>query len=417
MEHLKLLPPQSVPQEVEIDLERSKSISNRVLIIQALCEDAFTILNRSEAQDTNQLFQILGQSLSSEIYAGSGGTTYRFLLAYLAFQEIECVLNASESMSRRPIGPLVQALRQLGANIQYLEKEGHPPVALNGGALRGGTIQLKADQSSQFITALMLIAPAMEGGLKIQLDGKIVSAPYLKMTAELMKYFGAKVEFKLPGIAVAAYPYHYNEKTFTVESDWSGASYFWAHACVLPIRKMKLNGLFKQSLQGDSIIGKWAKQQGFHTNFIDNSLVLEKKGPLQINWSRKLDLNAHPDLAQTVFTLYASQEQKIKISGLQTLFHKETDRLWSLQNELQKVGCSLAYNESGTAQLKSCKQDEQREPTFETYQDHRMAMAFSLFANDRAIQINNPEVVNKSFPGFWGELEKLGYKLFADKTS
>lgn len=410
---VSLEPPESVPTEVLIELESSKSISNRVQIIQALCAEELPLENLSQAKDSLELRSALTKTHKDNIHAGSGGTTFRFLTAYLALKGNNCLLTASEGMTARPVGPLVEALRQLGAQIEYAEKEGHPPLLFKGGKLKGGKIHIAAGLSSQYISALMMIAPYLPGGLTIELSSPVTSLPYISMTAGLMEKFGAIVEIKLPNIRIDEQHYSYKQKDpFVVESDWSGASYFWGLASILPVNILFMEGLQKDSLQGDSVLSSWALQQGFSIDFTEKGAYFEKNASFRSCWTDQLDLTEHPDLAQTVLALYAIAGKAIKIRGLHTLFHKETDRLNAMQTELQKLNIQLDYTDEGTAQLRASRlTPSSKVIEFDTYKDHRMAMALSLFGGLLPIKINEAETVEKSFPSFWQEIKKLGFSL------
>lgn len=415
---LSIEPPERIPGEVAIKLESSKSISNRVEIIQSLCAEELPIENLSQAKDSLELRSALSGTPKDHIHAGSGGTTFRFLTAYLALKGNKCLLTASEAMTARPVGTLVEALRKLGAQIEYAGKEGHPPLLFKGGNLNGGKIRIDAGQSSQYISALMMIAPYLPGGLTIELSSPVTSLPYISMTAGLMEKFGAVVDIDLPIIKIAEQHYSYKQKDpFVVESDWSGASYFWGLASILPVSSLFMEGLQKDSLQGDSVLSSWALQQGFSVDFDKKGAYFEKSASFRACWTDQLDLTEHPDLAQTVLALYAIAGKAIKIKGLHTLFHKETDRLNAMQTELGKLNVKLDYTDEGTAQLLASRPTPSSKVVkFETYDDHRMAMALSLFGSKLAIKINEAETVKKSFPSYWQEIRKFGFNLHSEKA-
>lgn len=404
--------PDIVPESVVIRLERSKSISNRILILQALSESPFPIRHLSKAKDTQHLEHALQHTTQPLINAGEGGTTFRFLTAYLAATAYKGILTGSGKMLERPIHPLVSALNQLGAGITYLKKEGYPPIAFNGQSLKGKSVRIEGNISSQFISALMMIAPTLPEGLTIELTSALTSTPYVQLTASLMEQVGAVVKFQTSSIKVPSASYRWKgTEAFEVEADWSGASYFWAHLCLLPIQEMLLEGLFDNSRQGDAILGQWAIQQNFDCSFSEQGLLLRKRDNMRYAWTHQLDLSDQPDLAQTLFALFAKLGQPIHISGLHTLFIKETDRLNAMKQELAKVGSLLDYDQEGNAHMISTSQSPDGQISFQTYRDHRMAMALSCFAQGNAIQIQKPSVVEKSFPRFWKELGKLGYLM------
>ena len=398
-----------------IKLEGSKSISNRVLIIQALCGDEFIIENLARAKDTQTLRNLL-ISDNTKLDVGPAGTSFRFLTAYLSLKNREYVLTGSRRMKERPIGKLVDALRYLGAEINYLEKEGFPPLKIKGNSNLGkekNEIHIPADVSSQFISALLLIAPNLKKGLTINLIGKIASRPYIEMTLQLMSYFGAKWSWVENQIAVKGEPYCGQE--FAVESDWSAASYFYSIAALSDSTHILIDGLRENSLQGDSAILEIAAEFGVKSAFKDGQLNIRKE-PVMGNKVPGLfnyDFDKTPDLAQTVVTFCGALGSKGLFTGLDSLLIKETERLQALQQELRKVGLVFikrddeiknSYQLSGVFELSG-------RPVFETYDDHRMAMCLAPLALFGEISIKDPAVVGKSFPSFWEKLKKLGFKI------
>ncbi len=400
-----------------VQLNGSKSISNRVLIINALCSHQIEIQNLSNADDTIAMQHLL-QSKEMILDAGAGGTTFRFLTAFLATQDgREVVLTGSERMQLRPIKILVDALKQLGADISYEKKDGFPPLRIKGKKLKGGKISLPADTSSQYITALLLIASTLEDGLELELIGAIVSVPYIKMTLKIMEYFGVKTIFEGNNIKVENG--NYQPKSFFIEGDWSAASYFYSIAILAENAEIELKGLTNQQIQGDSIIAAIADSFGVDTTYKENSIIITKV--------RKPDFSLYnfdflecPDLAQTVIAFCAALRIEIHCKGLQTLRIKETDRIAALDNELQKLGlASLVEIDSNNWKLKTSPQplkgrDITKSPFGDlgvsTYDDHRMAMAFAPLAlRLNEIKIEEPNVVSKSYPMFWKDLEKLGF--------
>lgn len=396
-----------------IQLNGSKSISNRVLVINALCNNLIEIENLSNADDTVFMQQLL-QSDNTVLDAGAGGTTFRFLTAYLATQDgREVVLTGSERMQLRPIKILVDALQQLGADISYENKIGFPPLRIKGKKLKGGKISLPADTSSQYITALLLIAPTLENGLELELIGTIVSVPYIKMTLKIMEYFGIETSFVDNKIAVKSG--NYQPKKYYVEADWSAATYFYSIAILSEKAEIELIGLTNQQLQGDAIIAAIADSFGVETTWKENAIVLNKV--------RKPDFDSYnfnfiecPDIAQTVITFCAASAIEMNCEGLQTLRIKETDRIAALDNELQKLRMA-SLNEINTNQWKLninnyTTHDTQLATSISTYDDHRMAMAFApLCLKTKSILIEEPNVVSKSYPLFWEDLKKLGFKI------
>jgi 3-phosphoshikimate 1-carboxyvinyltransferase len=400
----------------EIVLDGSKSISNRALIIRALCGENFHIDHLSTSLDTRLLQHILA-SEETVLDAGAAGTTFRFLTAYLAMQDGSRILTGSERMKQRPVAPLVDALRHLGADIEYLEREGFPPLRINAQKKMNADASLKiaAGTSSQFISALAMIALVLPGGLKMELQGEIVSRPYIEMTLKLMGYFGASHAWEGNTLIIPHQPYQPRE--LAVEADWSAASYFYVMAAFSQTCDLRLVGLSKESLQGDAVLPVMMESFGIQTVFQGNSIVLRKSGsPVKpfFEW----DFLPCPDLAQSLAVVCAGLGVQGLFSGLSTLRIKETDRIAALQNELAKVQVFLSrlparfskksekefYSVEGLAKVQGA-------PTFTTYEDHRMAMAFAPLAMLGEIQIEEPGVVKKSYPAFWQDLEKLGFVI------
>lgn len=396
-----------------IKLNGSKSISNRVLIINALCNNKIQIDNLSNADDTVFMKQLL-QSEETILDAGAGGTTFRFLTAFLATQQgREVVLTGSERMQQRPIKILVNALQQLGADISYENKEGFPPLRIKGKKLKGGKIELPADTSSQYITALLLIAPTLENGLELDLTGTIVSVPYIKMTLKIMNYFGIETSFTDNKIKVKHG--NYQPKSFYVEGDWSAATYFYSIAVLAQQAEIELIGLTNQNIQGDAVIAAIADSFGVETTWKENAVMLNKV--------RKPDFSVYnfdfiecPDIAQTVLAFCAASSIEMNCEGLQTLRIKETDRIAAMNIELQKLNlASLIEIDNNHWKLNIhnlTTHDSHLTISVSTYDDHRMAMAFAPLAlKTKSIVIDEPHVVTKSYPMFWKDLEKLGFRI------
>ncbi len=399
----------------EITLNGSKSIANRALIIRALCEEDFPIHKLSNSKDT-VLMNALLKSDSDVRDTGAAGTTFRFLTAYLSMQEGTQTLTGSERMKQRPIGVLVEALRKLGANIDYLENEGYPPLKIHTPNSLGDSNELtiSAGTSSQYISALLMIAPTLPKGLELTLDGKIVSRPYIEMTLNMMGYFGVQHEWKDQTIIIKKQTYQ--AKPFTVEADWSGASYHYAMAAFADKLDLQLNGLFEESVQGDSVLVEMMQLFGIKSVFNDKGVHLSKMGtdlPKLFEW----DFIKCPDLAQTIAVICAGLGVQGLFSGLETLRIKETDRITALQNELSKVQVYL----SPLPKRFSPKSDKEyfmvegkaavEAPSFPTYEDHRMAMAFAPLAMFGKIEVEEATVVEKSYPLFWEDLGVLGFEV------
>jgi 3-phosphoshikimate 1-carboxyvinyltransferase len=393
-----------------IQLPASKSISNRVLIIQALSEQGFSIENLSEAEDTKTLIRALAQEgVSSDIDAGHTGTAMRFLVSYLATRPGTFFLTGSERMRERPIAALVNALQQLGADISYQNKAGFPPLKIKGKKLRGGKISVDASISSQFISSLLLIAPTLEEGLEITLNGTAVSTTYIKMTLGLLTRFGIETRWERNVITVL--PGKYSGQNITIEPDWSGASYFYEILLLAERGSLFFPGLSKKSLQGDEVLWQWFEHLGINTRFSEEGAYAEKtKGhPEFVSFS----FSENPDLAQTLAMAFAGSGIQAVFRGLETLPLKETDRIKALQEELDKIGFSLAPREEGIWQLRKTAWPQlPGRITFRSHNDHRMAMACAPLALKLGeIGVGDPEVVTKSFPGFWNSLKEIGFKL------
>jgi len=404
-------PPPTLSVHGSIQLNGSKSISNRVLLINALCNNQIDIQNLSNADDTVVMQQLL-QSNTKILDAGAGGTTFRFLTAYFATQKgREIILTGSERMQQRPIKILVDALRLLGADIEYVGQEHFPPLRIKGRQLKGGKIELPASTSSQYITALLLIAPVLEEGIQLKLTGTIVSLPYIKMTLKLMEYFG--IETKMDENVITVFSGNYQPRPYFVEADWSAASYFYEIAILSQEAEIELRGLTNQQIQGDAVIAKIGEDFGIHTQFNENSIRLIKT-KTKLPDEMSINFLEFPDLAQTVLTFSAAIGTTIDCSGLQTLRIKETDRIAALNTELSalKIG-SLSESNENKWVLKAFEKPPHhpQHPVF-TYEDHRMAMAFApLCLKTGSIKIEHPEVVSKSYPKYWDDLVSLGFVI------
>lgn len=402
-------PPERNAVEGTIILNGSKSIANRALLIQALCEEPFLISNLSNADDTKVLEALL-RSDSEVLDAGAGGTTFRFLTAYLATREgREVVLTGSQRMQERPIKVLVDALRLLGADIEFVKKEGFPPLRIRGKQLSGAEVHIPADTSSQYISALLMIGPLLKNGLQLHLEGEIVSLPYILMTIKLMQYFGADCSFDGKVVLVKEGPYR--GKDFFVEADWSAASYFYSMAMLADSADLTLEGLSSESVQGDAVVAEifspWVK-----TSYSNNSIRLEKKNNLEVPDVFRYDFIECPDLAQTVVAAMAVKGISCELQGLKTLLIKETDRVAALDQELKPLGVSFERRGENVWFLDASKLKIHNQLKVKTYEDHRMAMAFvPLALTTGQVKIEEPNVVSKSYPAFWEDCLKLGFKI------
>ena len=395
----------SVPIDAEIQLTSSKSESNRALVIQALADEEIVLHNLSEARDT-QTMQRLLQSSEPEWDVLDAGTTMRFLIAYSSAHRMGKVLKGTPRMHQRPVRLLVDALRTLGADIQYLDQEGYPPVLVRGftNGQIASRVSIQGDVSSQYISALLMIGPTLEDGIELTLTGKIGSRPYIKMTLGLMERFGVTHEWKDDN-AIHIDPQPYREGEYTIESDWSGASYWYSVVALADEARVKLLGLRQDSLQGDSAIVDIMDQLGVHTQFEDNGVVLTKKeGASTFTY----DFSDCPDLAQTVAVVCAARGVSATLTGLESLRIKETDRIAALQSELSKIGATLEESDNVGKIIPPAEGDLTSAATFATYEDHRMAMAFAPLALKMNVTIENPKVVNKSYPRYWDDLAKAG---------
>lgn len=396
----------------EITLAGSKSISNRALIIRALSGQDFELKHLANAKDTILLNGLL-QSDGATFDAGAAGTTYRFLTAYLSMQSGTQVLTGTDRMKQRPIGVLAEALKSLGAEIEYLEKAGYPPLKIGAPQQFGqnNKVQIAANTSSQYISALLMIAPTLPNGLVLELMGKIVSRPYIEMTLNLMAYFG--VHHTWDGQVIQISPQKYTGKPFTVEADWSAASYYYIMAAFADEVDLQLNGLFENSVQGDAVLAEMMTHFGVQTQFNAKGIHLSKQAPVaskDFAW----DFLRCPDLAQSIAVICAGLDQKGTFDGVETLRIKETDRIDALQVELGKLKVAI-HAEKGSEGRESFqingKATFNKTPVFETYEDHRMAMAFAPLAMFHPISIEDPMVVVKSYPDFYKDLEVLGFEV------
>ncbi|MEM9990640.1 MAG: 3-phosphoshikimate 1-carboxyvinyltransferase [Bacteroidota bacterium] len=397
--------------KANITLNGSKSIANRALIIQALCAEDFQIRQLSNSKDTVTLKALLEQfaqaSTNDSFDAGAAGTTYRFMTAYLALQEGTQLLTGSERMKQRPIGVLADAMNDLGADIEYLEKEGYPPLKINAPHSLGkcSELSIAASTSSQYISALLMIAPTLPNGLNLTLEGKIVSRPYIEMTLNLMQYFGVTHEWEGQTIRIASQTYR--AKDFTVEADWSAASYPYLIAAFAEEVDVQLNGLFQKSVQGDAVLVEMMQQFGVQTTFNEQGIHLQKSGQAPTP-SFKYDFLRCPDLAQSIAVLCGGLGIPAHFKGLETLRIKETDRIAALQEELAKVEVEVTAIGDEEMQI-SGKATFNTVPIFDTYEDHRMAMSFAPLGIFAPIEIAEPMVVVKSYPNYYEHLQTLGF--------
>ena len=391
--------------KASIHIPSSKSISNRMLIIRALAPRGGKLQNLSDSDDT----VVLSKALDTEgpvKDVGHAGTSMRFLAAYLSTQSGEFILTGSRRMKQRPIGPLVDALKQLGARVQYQETAGYPPLRIQGGGMHGGSIEIEAGISSQFISALMMIGPVLEGGLTIELQGRVVSATYIEMTRSLMNQCGARASFDGKRITVPQDSYQVED--YRVESDWSGASYWFQIAALITGSELWLPNLSKNSLQGDAALVSIFKELGVHTTFKDDGVQLRSE-QTELPEQFIYDFTGCPDLVQTLAVSLCALGVRFRLTGTSTLRVKETDRIAALQAELERVGYRLTADPGGAwLAWDGARCEAQSDPLIKTYDDHRMAMAFAPLAISLGeVAIEDPGVVSKSYPGYWKDLEKV----------
>ena len=391
----------------EIFISGSKSESNRLLILQKLFP-AISIDNLSDSDDTNHLQHALTTS-DSDINIGHAGTAMRFLTAFFATQKNRTVvLSGSDRMHNRPIKILVDALKDLGAEIEYVEKDGYPPLRITGQELNKSSVQINGNVSSQYISALLLIAPSLPNGLHIELIGEITSIPYIQMTLSLLSQIGAESSFEGQEIKIQPLK-EVAPKTIVVESDWSSASYFYSIAALSDVgSEITLSAYKEESLQGDSVLSSIYQHFGVETTFGENTVTLKKIAQSSKN-VLEVDLIKAPDIAQTIAVTCFGLGIACNLTGLHTLKIKETDRLEALKAELAKLGAEINVTDhslhlKGRLQINSDIQ-------IETYHDHRMAMAFAPLGMLTSIEIIDAKVVTKSFRNFWKDLEQVGFQL------
>jgi len=393
-----------------IKITGSKSESNRLLILQALYPN-LKISNLSNSDDTHYLQKAL-KSTDQLIDIHHAGTAMRFLTAYFSTIEgREVVLTGSKRMTERPIKLLVDALRKMGADISYEKNDGYPPIRIKGKKLEAETVSLEANISSQYISALMLIASSLPNGLEINLEGKITSTPYIKMTLEILQRAGITGTFE--GNTIKVEPsQQLEEQTLAVESDWSSASYFYSLAAICESADLKLSTYRKTSLQGDSCLAEIYKQFGVTTTFEGDHIILTKRPGSKPKHIEE-NLQNSPDIAQTIAVTCLALNVPCNLTGLHTLKIKETDRLEALKTEIEKFGSKVKVTQDSLELFP--EEDLSKKVSVATYNDHRMAMAFAPLGLKVPFEIEDAEVVSKSYPGFWEDFQKLKFEV--EKTS
>ncbi len=397
-----------LPQKLQasITLPASKSISNRLLILREISGRKITVSNLSEAEDTRVLAKALELPQDSFIHnidVGNAGTAMRFLTAYLSYRPGVYLLTGNRRMQQRPIGPLVEALQSLGARIAYVNREGYPPLYIEGGFLRGGKVEVDASQSSQFVSALMLVAPALEGGLEI-FPQNLVSMPYVMMTLQLLRQAGVDAVWNDSGWIVVPHTV-FGEKHIAVEADWSSAAFWYGLLSVAKGGDISMSKLGEDSVQGDKCVAGLYKDLGVRTFFEGEGIRIEKNGGVKTDFV-KMDLNDCPDVAVPYIVSLVLLGVRFELTGLHHLHIKESDRIQVLSRELKKIGIELKETSPGTLAWEG-KPEFGHIPEFDPEDDHRLAMALVQVAHFTDIRIKRPEVVAKSYPDFWQNFKQL----------
>ncbi|MGN0036484.1 MAG: 3-phosphoshikimate 1-carboxyvinyltransferase [Bacteroidaceae bacterium] len=411
----RITPPKAL--QGRIVLPASKSISNRALVIHHLADGNHPLLNLADCDDTQVMVRALNAPHTDTIDIRAAGTAMRFLTAYYAVTPGGRSLTGTQRMRQRPIRVLVDALRRLGADIAYVGEEGFPPLRINGKELAGGELEMAGHVSSQYVSALLLIAPTLTHGLQLRLKGDIVSRPYIDLTLGLMRRFGAEAGW-LDDHCLQVVPGRYRTVPFQVESDWSAASYWYEMLALAPAGEVELTGLFADSLQGDSHVSRLFAPLGVGTRFHDGGATLVKTTPTLSRMDN--DFVDQPDLAQTFVVTCALLGIPFRFSGLQSLKIKETDRLAALTCEMRKLGYVMHEEGGSVLRWEGERCAPHARPAIDTYEDHRMAMAFAPACLVRGdLVVNHPQVVSKSYPRFWADLQQAGFTLqeMADEPS
>ena len=390
-----------------INISGSKSESNRLLTLRAYTS-FFNINNLSDSDDTNTMISSL-KSDNDEINIGHAGTAMRFLTSYYSsILNSSKILTGSTRMKERPILILVEALNNLGADIEYIDKKGYPPIRLNGKLISKNIVTLPANVSSQYVSSLMMLGVSINEGLKIKLSTKITSLPYIHMTKKIIERIGGNVDVKPDEIIIKQLVSNKIPDQI-VESDWSSASYFFSLVALSDNSDLTLSSFFNKSIQGDSRIVQIYKQFGVEANFLNNKIYL-KKNNIDLPDSISINLRDNPDLAQTIIVTCLGLGVDCKLEGLQTLKLKETDRLLALKREIEKFEVDTIAVTDQSITLKNNSKLKSG-VSINTYDDHRMAMSFAPLSMINPIVINNPEVVSKSYLNFWNDLESIGFKI------
>lgn len=405
--------------DARIDLPASKSISNRALIIHAISKGVVLPDNLSDCDDTNVMINAL-LHMPDVIDVQAAGTAMRFLTAYLSTINGEHVITGTERMKERPIKVLVDALKYLGADIRYMEKEGYPPLHVKGKTLEGGGLEIEGDISSQYISALLMIGPCLKKGLELKMKGEIASRPYIDLTLWMMKEFGADADWSTADTIIVK-PKPYINKEYLIENDWTSASYWYEMIalCEDADSRIELTGLMDGSKQGDAVVRRIFSLLGVKTTFEKNA----KSNAINVILQRQdmrvprleYDFNNSPDLAQTVAVTCCMLDIPFHFTGLHTLKIKETDRIQALKTEMRKLGFVLE-DRNDSEIIWDGERCEPTDAPIDTYKDHRMALAFAPVAMMRkSIRINDPRVVSKSYPHYWNDLNMAGFDIQEEK--
>ena len=387
-----------------IDLESSKSISNRLLIIKELCKTKFEIQNLSNAKDTKILNELLDSfNKRIDLNCEDAGTALRFLIAFLATKEGIWKVSGSKRMHERPVKPLIDCLKELGAEIKYLEKEGFPPIEIKSKKLKSKKLSLPGDISSQFISALLMIAPTIENGLTLEITSKVLSKPYIDMTLGLMSEFG--IEYTWENNLIKVEQQNYIAKNIKIENDWSAASFWYSFLALSKSGEIKIPNLYANSIQGDSVLSSIYSKLGIKTEFNEDSIILYKTK--NIAREIELDLSNHPDLALPIIVTIAGLGVKTHLMGLESLKIKESNRLESIKRELRKFNISCEID-SSSIKIKESQNIVKPKSTIECHNDHRIAMSIApLCMKVGSIKFDNKNVVNKSYPKFWEDFDRV----------
>ena len=388
-----------------IDLESSKSISNRLLIIREFCKTKFEIQNLSNATDTKILNETLEvYETKKDIKCEDAGTALRFVMAFLTTKKGNWVVSGSKRMHERPIKPLVDCLVKLGANIHYLEKVGFPPIKIKSKKLSCKNLSLPGNISSQFISALLMVAPKIKGGLNLEITSKVLSKPYIDMTLDLMSEFG--IEYSWENNLIKVKEQNYSSKNIKVENDWSSASFWYSFLALSKSGEIKIPNLYANSVQGDSVLSIIYSRLGIKTEFNGDSIVLSKT--IKIAKEMELDLSNYPDLALPIIVTCCGLGIKAHLMGLESLKIKESNRLECIKKELKKFNISCEID-SSSIKINENQKIIQPKSSVECHNDHRIAMSIApLCMKVDSIKFDDKDVVNKSYPKFWSDIQNVG---------